>query len=69
MSSAVCDWCSEYIEVTSNHRFPGFCSTDCRDGDRAHRDAIASDTARRRADARQHRAATDRIKRHNRTTY
>lgn len=58
MSSAVCDWCENYIEV-NNHRFPGFCSTDCRDEDRAQRDAIASDRARRRADAAQHRRATN----------
>lgn len=68
MSSAVCDECEQYIDV-SNHRFPGFCSPDCRDADRARRDAIASDLAQRRRDARQHRAATDRIKRHTRTTY
>jgi hypothetical protein len=68
MSSAVCEECSNYIEVT-NRRFPGFCSTDCRDGDRARRDAAASDRARSRRDAQQHRAATDRIKRHTRTTY
>jgi endogenous inhibitor of DNA gyrase (YacG/DUF329 family) len=68
MSSANCDWCGEYVEV-SNHRFPGYCSPDCRDADRVHRDAIASDLAQRRRDARQHRAATDRIKRHNRTNY
>jgi hypothetical protein len=67
--SAVCDWCENYIEARSNHRFAGFCSSDCRDEDRARRDLAASDQARRRADARQHRAATDRIKRHNRTTY
>lgn len=57
MSSAVCDWCENYIEV-NNHRFPGFCSTDCRDEDRARRDAAASERARRRADARQHWKAT-----------
>lgn len=57
MSAAVCDWCSGWIEV-SNHRFPGFCSPECRDEDRFHRDAIASDRAQRRRDAHQHWKAT-----------
>jgi hypothetical protein len=61
MSSACCDECSNYIEVT-NHRFPGFCSTDCRDADRYRRDAIAADRTRRRADAQQHRRA-DQVRR------
>lgn len=59
MSSAVCDWCSNYVEVR-NHRFPGFCSPECRDEDRFHRDAIASERAQRRRDANQHRRATNR---------
>ena len=58
MSSATCEWCGEYIDGVRNHRFPGFCSVDCRDADRYRRDAIASDRARRRADAQQHRRAT-----------
>jgi hypothetical protein len=57
MSAAVCDQCDGWIDV-SNFRFPGFCSTACRDADRARRDAAASDLARRRADARQHWRAT-----------
>jgi hypothetical protein len=65
MSSAVCDWCEDYIDV-SNLRFPGFCSTDCRDEDRAVRDRAASDLARRRADANQHRRATEAHKRYRR---
>ena len=68
MSAAVCDRCEGWIQV-SNFRFPGFCSPACRDEDRAYRDAAASDAAQRRRDARQHRAATERIKRHARTTY
>lgn len=62
MTAVNCDWCTEYIEV-SNRGFPGFCSTVCRDIDRARRDRQASDLARRRADARQHRRATDGAKR------
>jgi len=58
MSSAVCDWCSNYIEA-SNHRFPGFCSTDCRNLDRASRDHDAAQRARSRRDAAQHRRATN----------
>lgn len=48
MSSATCDQCTGWIDVT-NRRFPGFCSAFCRDQDRARRDAIASDLAQRRA--------------------
>lgn len=59
MSSAVCDWCSNYIEAVRNHRFAGFCSTGCRDLDRARRDAAASERARSRRDAAQHRRATN----------
>jgi hypothetical protein len=66
VSSATCDWCGEYIEAVRNHRFPGFCSTECRDQDRAVRDRAASDLARRRADANQHRRATEAHKRYRR---
>jgi hypothetical protein len=59
MSSAVCEWCSNYIDAVDNRRFPGFCSSEHRDEDRFYRDALASDRARRRADANQHRRATD----------
>ena len=59
MSAATCDVCAGWIDV-SNLRFPGFCSPDCRDADRARRDAVASDLARRRADAARHRQASAR---------
>lgn len=36
MSTAVCSWCDGYVEA-SNVRHPGFCSADCRDADRQHR--------------------------------
>ncbi len=58
MSAAACDWCTGWIEVT-NSRFPGFCSPECRDEDRARRDAVASDKAQRRADAQQQHRATE----------
>ncbi len=58
MSAATCDECTGWIEV-SNRRFPGFCSTRCRDEDRARRDALASDLARRRADRAQQQRWVD----------
>ena len=59
MTAINCDSCGEYIE-TSNRRFPGFCSPECRDEDRARRDAAESERAQRRAAAREHRRATER---------
>jgi len=59
MTALNCDSCGEYIE-TSNRHFVGFCSPECRDVDRARRDAVASDLAQRRAVAREHRRATER---------
>ncbi len=58
MSAATCDECAGWIDA-SNLRWPGYCSPDCRDTDRARRDAVASDRARRRADAQQQHRATE----------
>lgn len=55
----VCSWCGEDITVT-NRAFVGFCSPVCREVDRQYRDRDASDRARSRADARQHRDANRR---------
>lgn len=66
--SAVCDWCTNYIEVT-NTRFPGYCSPECRDDERALRDQAASAAAQRRADARQHRRATEAHKNYRRNDF
>ncbi len=56
MSSPVCDFCSDYIEV-NNRAFPGYCSTDCRQHAHAERNRAAAALAQRQADARQHREA------------
>ncbi len=56
MTVPVCDQCACDIEV-NNRRFPGYCSTTCREHARSKRDRAAADLARRRADARQHREA------------
>ncbi len=59
MSAATCDECAGWIDF-SNHKWPGFCSPECRDEDRARRDAAASDRARRRVDRNQQQRWLDR---------
>ncbi len=56
MSTVSCLWCSSYIEA-SNLRFPGYCSPDCRDADRQHRQAEHERRRQARADARDPDAA------------
>jgi len=50
-----CIWCGQYVE-SSNLRFPGYCSPECRNAEREHREAARQ--ARRRA--RDLRMAEDR---------
>ncbi len=67
MPSATCDECSGWIDA-GNRRWPGYCSSDCRDTDRHRRDEAASVRARRRADGQQHRRATEAQRRQHHLT-
>lgn len=42
-----CAWCEQYVE-SSNLRFPGYCSPQCRDAEREQREAARQESRRRR---------------------
>ena len=51
MTTVSCLWCDGWIE-SSNLRWPGYCSSPCRNADRADRQAEHERRRQARADAR-----------------
>ncbi len=51
MSTVACCWCGNYV-TASNLRWPGYCSSPCRNADRADRQAERDRRRQARADAR-----------------